>query len=113
VCANLIMLSSVTNLWVSDREPSDYLKDLCETEGTDTIRHRLGTCLIDDKAFRAALLDDYDTFTRARAQTLHTQLLSLLGNLGENGDEYTIGADEAELGETIDPDEPMDRDSAD
>jgi hypothetical protein len=110
LCANLIMLSSVTNIWVSDRPPADYLRDLCETEGREVIRQRLATCLVDDDAFAAALRDDYDGFLRARSETLHARLMELIGT------ERVVAAS-APVSDVIDNDdaldEPVDRDSAD
>lgn len=111
VCANLIMLSSVTNIWVSDRAPSEYLKDLCETESEDVIRRRLASCLVDNAAFDAAMVDDYDGFLRARSETLHARLVELIGNEVIGGGKLAPLPDEAES--EFDPDEPVDRDSAD
>lgn len=111
VCANLIMLSSVTNIWVSDRAPSEYLRDLCETEGEEVIRRRLASCLVDDAAFDAATMDDYDGFLRARSETLHARLVELIDKEVIGDGELAPLPDEAEY--EFDPDEPVDRDSAD
>lgn len=111
VCANLIMLSSVTNIWVSDRAPSEYLKDLCETEDEEVIRRRLATCLVDDAAFDAARVDDYDGFLRARSETLHARLVELIGNEVAGSGKLAPLPDEDDS--EFDPDEPVDRDSAD
>jgi hypothetical protein len=108
---NLVMVSSVTNIWVSDRAPSEYLKDLCETEGEEVIRRRLASCLVDDVAFDAAMVDDYDVFLRARSETLHARLVELIGNEVVRDGELAPLPDEAES--EFDPDEPVDRDSAD
>ncbi len=111
VCANLMMLSSVTNIWVSDRPPSVYLRDLCETDGEAAIRQRLDTCLVNDVAFAAALADDYDGFLAARSELIHGRLMTLIG--AEQGAIHAtvplIGA----LDQESDPYEPVDRDSAD
>ncbi|MFI5990810.1 DUF262 domain-containing protein [Streptomyces sp. NPDC051362] len=112
VCANLIMLSSVTNIYISDQPPSVYLKDLCETQGTATIRTRLATCLVDDAAFDAAQRDDYEGFLQARSETLHQRLMQLIGTSADGAGEYVAVPDEAENdGEA--GEEPVDRDSAD
>ncbi|MEV3964841.1 DUF262 domain-containing protein [Nocardia sp. NPDC050193] len=74
VCANLIMLTSATNIFISDQMPSVYLRDIIETEGEDEVRRRLAHSLIDDVAFDAAMRDDYQAFLHARARTLHTRL---------------------------------------
>ncbi|MEW1611535.1 MULTISPECIES: DUF262 domain-containing protein [unclassified Streptomyces] len=116
VCGNLIMLSAITNNWISDRRPSAYLKDLADWNGEEVLRERLRTCLIEEDAYQAALCDDYDGFLRARSETLHRRLTELIGS----------AAGSAESGGTsgpsphVDPDppeavgsEPLDRDSVD
>ncbi|MFF5424524.1 MULTISPECIES: DUF262 domain-containing protein [unclassified Streptomyces] len=112
VCANLIMLSSVTNIYISDQPPSVYLKDLCATQGAETIRARLATCLVNDVAFEAALRDDYETFLQARSDTLHQRLMMLIGTSAEGARDYVAVPDDAE-GDGDTADEPIDRDSAD
>ena len=112
ICANLIMLSSVSNIAISDQPPSVYLKDLCETQGKDTIRTRLATCLIDDDAFEAALRDDYDGFLRARSETLHKRLMELIGPSAAGAQEQVTVPEGSDTG-VEDIDEPVDRDSAD
>ncbi len=112
VCANLIMLSSVTNIYISDQPPSVYLSDLCATQGEDTVRARLATCLVNDVAFEAALRDDYEAFLQARSETLHQRLMSLIGTSADGAGEYLAVPDDAE-GDGGTADEPVDRDSAD
>ncbi|MBC2901626.1 DUF262 domain-containing protein [Streptomyces sp. PSKA01] len=112
VCANLIMLSSVSNIAISDQPPSVYLKDLCETQGKETIRKRLATCLIDEDAFEAALRDDYEGFLRARSETLHKRLMELIGSSAAGAQEHVAVPDDGGSG-VSDTDEPIDRDSAD
>ncbi|MGW1654065.1 GmrSD restriction endonuclease domain-containing protein [Streptomyces atratus] len=116
VCGNLIMLSAITNNWISDRRPSAYLKDLADWHGEEVLRTRLRTCLIEEDAYQAALRDDYDAFLRARSATLHRRLLELIGSAaGSSGD----GATSAPSPD-VEPDppvaagsEPLDRDSVD
>ncbi|WP_443047402.1 GmrSD restriction endonuclease domain-containing protein [Streptomyces sp. KMM 9044] len=87
VCGNLIMLSAITNNWISDRRPSAYLRDLAVWHGEDVLRERLRTCLIEEDAYQAALRDDYDAFLRARSKTLHRRLMELIGSAaGSSGD---------------------------
>ncbi|MEU3275579.1 DUF262 domain-containing protein [Streptomyces antibioticus] len=122
VCGNLIMLSAITNNWISDRRPSDYLKDLAAWHGEEKLRARLRTCLIEEDAYQAALRNDYDGFLRARSETLHRRLLELIGSAADSGGE----ADGALPGTASDADgeaelpvlagsgvEPVDRDSVD
>lgn len=118
-CGNLIMLSSNSNIWVTDRPPSQYLRDLADIEGEEPLRERLRTCLVEEDAYQAALRDDYDTFLEVRSETLHRRLMELIGTAAEpmragtadeeeplsNGDEPDVAADLL--------DEPVDLDSAD
>jgi hypothetical protein len=79
VPSNIIMLTSVSNIAISDQRPSAYLRDVIDFDGEDTVRHRLTTCLISETAYQAMLSDDYDGFVRARSETLHRHALSLAG----------------------------------
>jgi len=79
VPANIIMLTSVSNIAISDQRPSAYLRDVIDFDGEQTIRHRLTTCLISEAAYQATLSDDFDAFVRARSETLHRHALSLTG----------------------------------
>ncbi|MEV7777842.1 DUF262 domain-containing protein [Kitasatospora sp. NPDC088351] len=114
VCGNLVMLSSVSNIWVSDKPPSQYLKDICATDGEKAVRERLASCLVDEDAFQAAMRDDYEAFLRARSETLHERLMALIGSpegalAGDLAPLLEEGGEESDF----DPDEPVDRDSAD
>ncbi|NJP30601.1 DUF262 domain-containing protein [Micromonospora thermarum] len=119
VCGNLVMLSSVSNIWVSDRPPSRYLRDLADLDGEEALLQRLRSCLVEEEAYQAALRDDYDTFLRVRSETLHRRLMQLIGPAAESpnsgGAGPLSGADETGLGFEDDllSDEPVDRDSAD
>lgn len=108
-CANLIMLSSVSNIWISNQATSGYLKTLCDEQGVETIRTRLSTCLVGDEAFEAAMRDDYDAFLKARAETLHEHLDALIDSGGTAHPVAATASDGAEP----DPPEPIDQDSAD
>lgn len=79
VPANIIMLTSVSNIAISDQRPSAYLRDVIDFDGEEAIRHRLTTCLISQDSYQAMLSDDYDAFVRARSETLHRRALSLAG----------------------------------
>ncbi|UQU64767.1 DUF262 domain-containing protein [Couchioplanes caeruleus] len=119
VCGNLVMLSSVSNIWISDRPPSQYLRDLADLDGEEALRQRLRSCLVEDQAYQAALRDDYDTFLRVRSETLQRRLMQLIGNAAESPNTGDAGplseADEAslDLDDDLLSDEPVDRDSAD
>jgi hypothetical protein len=111
VCANLIMLTSVSNIFISDHPPSVYLKDLCDTDGEDVVRSRLALSLVNDAAYEAARRDDYETFLEIRSRTLHEVLMNLIGPIGGTTSGYTSFNEEAD--ESDDDGAPVDRDSAD
>lgn len=73
VLANIIMLTSGSNKKISNRAPSEYLKDVASVAGSDLERW-LSSNLISMEAYQAALHDDYDRFLRIRAQTLDNAL---------------------------------------
>jgi hypothetical protein len=120
VCGNLIMLTSHSNIWISDRPPSRYLRDLADLDGEGAVRERLRTCLVEDEAYRAALRDDYDTFLKVRSETLHRRLMELIGaaaaspgtGSGVRGAPAPSDYEPEVDGDAI-SDEPVDRDSAD
>jgi hypothetical protein len=121
VCGNLIMLTSHSNIWVSDRPPSRYLRDLADIEGEAALRERLRTCLVEEEEYQAALRDDYDAFIRVRSETLHRRMMRLIGsaaeapNLGGDDAGPLSGDDQAdpELDTDLLSDEPVDHDSVD
>lgn len=121
VCGNLVMLTSNSNIWVSDRPPSRYLRDLADIEGEGALRQRLRTCLVNEEAYQAALRDDYDTFLRVRSETLHRRLLQLIGLAAELTNVATSSAEPLAGDEIIASDldvdsltdEPIDLDSVD
>ncbi|WP_454198228.1 GmrSD restriction endonuclease domain-containing protein [Nocardia sp. Marseille-Q1738] len=68
--ANIIMLTSITNIHISDQRPSEYLQDLIDMHGEATIRANCAASLVPPAAFDAALVNDYDTFLTERAALL-------------------------------------------
>ncbi|QEU95885.1 DUF262 domain-containing protein [Streptomyces kanamyceticus] len=121
VCGNLVMITSNTNIWISDRSPSRYLRDLRDLEGEDALRKRLQSCLVEEDAYQAALRDDYEGFLLARSETLHRRLMQLIGTAA-GGPAVAPAAlasmvgsvdDESDSQEPEGADEPLDRDSAD
>ena len=111
VCGNIIMLTSVSNIYISDQAPSMYLKDLCDTEGEDAVRHRLARSLVNDEAYEAARRDDYAAFLEIRSRTLHDRLIELIGPVSGTSFEPAPITDEAQV--PVGDSEPVDRDSAD
>lgn len=76
--ANIVMLSSVSNKRISNRAPSDYLREVEEAAGSD-LPVWLESNLISTAAFEAAREDDFKRFLTLRAETLHRLLLPLAG----------------------------------
>jgi hypothetical protein len=111
VCANLIMLTSVSNIYISDQPPSVYLKDMCDTDGEHVVRARLARSLVNEAAYAAARRDDYEAFLEIRSRTLHERLMDLIGPTGGTVAHYAPLSEEAEA--SGDDGEPVDRDSAD
>ena len=74
--ANFIMLSSGSNKKISNRAPSDYLKDVISAAG-DNLGDWMSTNLVSESALEAALADDYETFIDERCQTIHEHVENL------------------------------------
>jgi len=72
VLANFVMLTSESNKKISNRAPSDYLKDVEANLGSD-IEAALRANLISDAAYDAAKKDNYDAFLEERANTIYAQ----------------------------------------
>jgi hypothetical protein len=81
VVANVILLTSKSNIEISDRAPSDYLRDLTEREGEEEVIRRLETNLVPEGALIAALMNDYQAFLTERSAYLHRQAEELTGLL--------------------------------
>lgn len=76
--ANMIYLSSSSNKAITDRAPSDYVKELLDAHGDQALLW-LGSNLVDAVAIDAALKDDYDGFLEARSKTIHEVSNALAG----------------------------------
>ena len=66
--ANFVLLSSASNIAISDKAPSQYLNEIIEEAGRDELLLRLGSVLVDEKALDAALADDFESFLAERAK---------------------------------------------
>lgn len=71
--ANIIMLSSTSNKHISNRAPSDYLREVQAAAGS-SLQYWLDSNFISNVAFNAALNDDYDGFLIARCETIHSAI---------------------------------------
>jgi hypothetical protein len=76
--AYIVMLTSVSNKHITNRPPSDYLKDVQKAAGAN-LGQWLASNLISDAAFKAALADDYPTFIEERSQTIDARVSQLTG----------------------------------
>ena len=68
--ANFMMLTSASNKKISDRAPSDYLKDVEAAAGA-TLGEWLQSNLVTEECFQAAMRDDFDKFISLRAEVIH------------------------------------------
>lgn len=76
---NIVMLTSISNIQISAKSPSEYLLALQAEVGDEELAKRLRSCLVPDEAFQAALADDYETFLAARSAFLQSEALALAG----------------------------------
>lgn len=75
--ANIVMLTSATNKAISDRAPSDYLKDVQTAAGSALVSW-LDSHLISREAFDAALSDDFESFLALRQISIHEAIKRLI-----------------------------------
>jgi hypothetical protein len=68
--ANFVMLTAESNKKISNRAPSDYLKDVEAALG-EHLKVALESNLVSDAAYAAAKMDDYDAFLQERAKTIY------------------------------------------
>jgi hypothetical protein len=71
VPGNIILLTSKSNISISDTAPSVYLKQIIDSDGRDTLVERLESNLVPECTLEAALNDDFGTFLNLRATYLH------------------------------------------
>ncbi|WP_433287751.1 hypothetical protein ACQPZQ_34160 [Pseudonocardia sp. CA-142604] len=79
--ANIVMLTSKSNIEISAKPPSVYLSEIRRDVGDQGFFNRLSTCLIPPGAADAALRDDYDEFLRLRSELLQQVAMELIGPL--------------------------------
>jgi hypothetical protein len=76
--ANFVMLTADSNKKISNRAPSDYLKEVEAALGGN-LKPALHSNLISDAAYAAAKIDDYDTFLKERAKAIYVRSKELTG----------------------------------
>lgn len=79
VPANIIFLTSRSNNTISDSAPSNYLKDIIDSDGREALIERLESNLVPESALDAALNNDYDLFVKYRASYFHSIAEELSG----------------------------------
>ena len=72
------MLTAASNKKITNRPPSDYLKEVEQALGTQ-LTDALERNLISPEAFAAAKKDNYDSFLAERAKTLNDTVAKLTG----------------------------------
>jgi hypothetical protein len=78
VLANFVMLTAASNKRITNRAPSDYLKEVKKELGGN-LDKVLARNLITHEAFEAAMQDDYDKFLDERAKGIASAVSSLTG----------------------------------
>lgn len=73
--ANVVLLTSASNKTISDKAPSEYLKDVVAAAGSH-LDEWLKSNLISRAAFEAAMRDDFDTFLDERAKAIHGAVMA-------------------------------------
>lgn len=79
VVGNIILLTSASNIEISDAAPSEYLRQILNECGRAELVKRLRSTLVPESALEAALTDDYSSFLEARSQFLHNHVQALTG----------------------------------
>jgi hypothetical protein len=78
--ANIVLLTSHSNIVIRDRAPSAYLDEIRSSIGEEELRRRLSSSLISESAYVAAMYDNYDEFLKIRAADLQQRALALVGD---------------------------------
>ena len=78
--ANIVMLTSDSNIKIRDKAPSLYLTEIADKVGMDELARRLQTCLISKETLTAALDDDYQIFLKLRSADLQARAMELVGD---------------------------------
>jgi hypothetical protein len=79
VVGNIVLLTSISNIQIKDRAPSEYLQTIIDASGRDALVERMLSNLVPESALDFALADDYDGFLAARSAYLHEHVLRLTG----------------------------------
>ncbi len=80
---NIVLLTSASNIAISNSSPSDYLARIIDDVGYETFLARAASSLIPETAIQSALADDFDSFLVRRSIELHRVALELVGEPDE------------------------------
>jgi hypothetical protein len=78
--ANIVLLTSKSNIEIRDKAPSQYLAEIIYEVGVEILVERLESNMVPREALDAALVDDYDSFLTLRAEHLHRHARELAGD---------------------------------
>lgn len=84
VPGNIILLTSKSNIAISNSAPSAYLKKIITANTREALVERLSSNLIPETALDAALEDDFDSFINLRSIYLH-EIAEGLAGVGRDG----------------------------
>lgn len=82
--ANFVMLTATSNKTITNRAPSDYLKQSAKNLGSE-LQAVLASNLISQSAYEAALEDDFSTFLVERSKTIQREANELASWPPETG----------------------------
>lgn len=109
VVANFVLLTSASNIQISDKTPNEYLEEISSQVGETELIRRLASVLVPEAAYRAALVNDYEGFLQERAAHIHRNALVLIGRPNDtpetDGNQAAVDAADPELGEGVSADE--------
>lgn len=77
---NIVLLTSISNIRIKDKAPSQYLGEILLSSGREELLHRLATNLVPEEALDCALADDYAGFLEVRSEFLNTHAVRLMGS---------------------------------
>ena len=90
--ANIVLLTSLSNIRIKDRAPSAYLGDLIAEVGRGEVVRRAETLLVSEQALDAALQDDFEGFITARSATLQ-DVATKLASVDDQPEAATVEPD--------------------
>ena len=78
---NRTLIFEKTNLWITNKDPSDYLSEIMSKQNIDEqeMRKRLATHLISSEAFDCMLKNDFAGFIKAREKIVIEEISKMAG----------------------------------